>query len=532
VTSHDVLRGAPDVTLADRCMRWATVKPEALCLTSGDVSRTWAEIMERCARIASGLRSIGQDPGMRILYVGRNSAAFIELMIASSMIGTVITAVNWRLAAPEMREVVEHSTAEVAFVEEEFAELWAAVGPAAGTRTVTVGAEGPDDYERWVLSHDPLARTTPSAPDDVALQMYTSGTTGVPKGAVFSHAALQGIDVSADAMGIAADATVLIVIPLFHAGGAVAAMIALRSGAHLVVSAETSADALAAAIERHRISALTLVPTIMRELVSRPSAMSRDLSSLEVVTYCGSPISPDLLEMCLQRFSCDLVQVYGLTEVNGVSMLGVEDHLDSQHPGRLRSAGRELPGVVVRVVDPESGMDVPEGATGEIWVKAPTAMSGYFRAPDQTSDAITPDGFVRTGDGGFLRDGYLYLRDRIKDMIITGGENVYPVEVEKVLHGCQGVEEVAVVGVPSEVWGESVKAFVVPTSVGATTAEAVMAYARRQLAGYKCPKSVELVTALPRNASGKLLKRVIRDPDWVDAHRASSVATHQGPTAL
>lgn len=531
MTSHDVLSGAPDITLADRCMHWATVKPDAPCLTSGDVTRTWAEVMERCARIASGLRSIGQDPGMRILYVGRNSSEFIELMIASSMIGTVITAVNWRLAAPEMSEVVAHSTAEVAFVEEEFAELWSAVAPTPGTRTVTVGAEDSDNYERWLLSHDPLDMTTPSTPDDIALQMYTSGTTGVPKGALFSHAALQGVDVSADAMGITSDATVLIVIPLFHAGGAGTAMIALRAGAHLVIAAETSADALAAAIERHRISALTLVPTIMGELVSRPSAMSRDLSSLEVVAYCGSPISPDLLAMCLERFTCDLVQVYGLTEVNGVSLLGVEDHLDSRHPERLRSAGHALPGVVIRVVDPASGVDLPEGATGEVWVKAPTAMSGYFRSPDQTSEAITRDGFVRTGDGGFLRDGYLYLRDRIKDMIITGGENVYPVEVEKVLHGCPGVKEVAVVGVPSEVWGESVKAFVVPTSVGATTAEAVVTYARRHLAGYKCPRSVELVTALPRNASGKLLKRVIRDPDWVDAHRASSAATHQGPSA-
>ena len=525
MSGHDLVPGIPDITLADRCMHWASVKPHAPCLTSGDVTRTWTEVMQRCRRVAAGLRSSGRGPGARIVYVGRNSAAFIELMIASSMAGTVITAVNWRLAAPEVRELVEHSTAELAFIEHEFAGLWAEAVSSSRVPTVPIGGDGPDDYEQWLASHEPIDKEAPSTPDDIALQMYTSGTTGLPKGALFSHAALQGVDVAAAAMGSTTEATVLVVIPIFHAGGAGAAMIALRAGAHLVVSADTSADALAAAVERHGITAMMLVPTLLNELLSQPAAMARDLSSLQVISYCGSPITPALLARCLERFKCGLAQLYGLTEVNGISVLSIEDHLDLEHPERLRSAGRTLPGVVMRIVDPLTGDDAPPGETGEICVKAPTAMSGYFRAPDRTAEAMTADGFLRTGDGGYVRDGYLYLRDRIKDMVITGGENVYPVEVEKVLVACPGVADVAGVGVPSDLWGETVKAVVVPTEVGATTGEAVVEFARMHLAGYKCPTSVELVSVLPRNASGKLLKRVVRDPEWVDAHRMDGSPT-------
>ncbi|MEO5663240.1 MAG: AMP-binding protein, partial [Nocardioides sp.] len=455
-------------------------------------------------------------------------AAFIEIMIASSMAGTVITAVNWRLAASEVRELVEHSTAELAFVEHEFADLWAEAVSSSTVPTVPtvpIGGGGPDDYEHWLAEHGPADRVASSALDDIAVQMYTSGTSGLPKGALFSHAALQGVDVGADAMGITVDATVLVVIPIFHAGGAGAAAIALRAGAHLVVSADTSADALAAAVERHGITSMTLVPTLLNELLASPSAMARDLSSLQVISYCGSPITPALLARCLDGFKCGLVQLYGLTEVNGVTVLAVEDHLDTEHPERLRSAGQALPGVVLRIVDPLTGADVPPGETGEIWVKAPTVMSGYFLAPDRTAEAFTADGFLRTGDGGYVLDGYLYLRDRIKDMVITGGENVYPVEVEKVLVACPGVADVAVVGVPSERWGETVKAYVVPTEDGATTSEAVVQFARQHLAGYKCPTSVELVSSLPRNASGKLLKRIVREPAWIDAHRVQGPPT-------
>ncbi|QTI69909.1 AMP-binding protein [Gordonia polyisoprenivorans] len=513
-----------DVTLADRCAHWATVTPNAPCLTSGDTTRSWAEVMERCRRLAAGLTPFGR--GARIIYLGRNSTVFIELAVASSMAGTVLTAVNWRLAAPEMAQVVEHSTSALAFVQDEFAQLWADASSSSSIPAVHFGGDGSNgdeqwDYEHWLAEHEPTAPNgqQAAAADDIALQMYTSGTTGLPKGALFTHAALQGVSLSADAMGITDKSTMLVAIPIFHAGGAGAATIALRAGAHLVMSADTSPDALAAAVERYSITSMMLVPTLLNDILSRPSAMARDLSSLEIISYCGSPITPTLLARCIDGFKCGLVQLYGLTEVNGISVLRVEDHLDAEHPERLRSVGRALPGVVVKIIDPLTGTELPAGETGEICVKAPTVMSGYFRAPDRTAEAFTSDGFLRSGDGGYMLDGYLYLRDRIKDMIISGGENVYPVEVEKVLVACPGVADVAVIGVPSERWGETVKAVVVPTAEDPSTVEAVADFARLHLAGYKCPTSVELVSALPRNASGKLLKRVVRDRDWIDAHR-------------
>ena len=508
----------PDLTLADRCAHWASVTPNAPCLTSGETTRSWAEVMERCRRLANGLTSHGS--GARIIYLGRNSTVFIELAIASSLAGTVLTAVNWRLAAPEMAQVAEHSTSVLAFVEHDFAELWAVASSSSPIASVHFGGDGRDEYERWLAEHEPIASQDPApAPDDIALQMYTSGTTGLPKGALFTHAALKGVELSAGAMKVTHDSTMLVVIPIFHAGGAGAAMIALRAGAHLVMSVDTSADALATAVERYSVTCMMLVPTLLNDILSRASAMARDLSSLEVISYCGSPITPTLLARCVENFTCGLVQLYGLTEVTGISALRIEDHLDTEHPERLRSVGRALPGVVVKIIDPATGADVPPGETGEICVMAPTVMSGYFRAPERTAEVFTGDGFLRTGDGGYVIDGYLYLRDRIKDMVISGGENVYPVEVEKVLVACPGVADVAVIGVPSDRWGETVKAIVVPTTDGPSTVEGVMEFARLHLAGYKCPTSVELVTALPRNASGKLLKRVVRDQDWIESHR-------------
>ena len=507
----------PDLTLADRCTYWASLTPNAPCLTSGETSRSWASVMERCRCLAAGLASHGR--GARIIYLGRNSTVFIELAIASSLAGTVLTAVNWRLAAPEMAQIVEHSNSALAFVDHEFAERWAGAWSTSPIPTVYFGGGG-DEYEHWLAEHEPIAPHHPGpTPDDIALQMYTSGTTGLPKGALFSHAALKGVELSAGAMKVTNDSTMLVVIPIFHAGGAGAAMIALRAGAHLVMSADTSADALATAVERYAVTCMMLVPTLLNEMLSRPTAMARDLSSLQVISYCGSPITPTLLARCLEEFECGLVQLYGLTEVTGISVLQIEDHLDTGHPERLRSVGRALPGVVIKIIDPMSGVDVGPGETGEICVMAPTVMSGYFQAPERTAEMFTGDGFLRTGDGGYVLDGYLYLRDRIKDMVISGGENVYPVEVEKVLVACPGVADVAVIGVPSDRWGETVKAIVVPTTDGACTVEGVMAFARLHLAGYKCPTSVELVNALPRNASGKLLKRVVREQDWIASHR-------------
>jgi long-chain acyl-CoA synthetase len=302
-------------------------------------------------------------------------------------------------------------------------------------------------------------------------------------------------------------------MPVFHAAGASLGLMALGEGAQCVIAREVSGDSLLSLIERHRVTTTTLVPAVLKMLLETPGMDRYDVSSLECLAYAASPISRELLRASLDRFRCGFVQIYGLTETNGATVLSPEDHLDERHPERLVSAGRPLPGVTVRTVDPETGEDVGEGVVGEVWVKAPTNMHGYWAAPEETAAALTADGFVRSGDGGYLKDGYLYLRDRIKDMILSGGENVYPIEVERVLMSHPCINDAAVIGVPSEKWGETVKAIVVRARPELTEAE-VISYAKTNLAGYKCPKSVEFVGELPRNPSGKLLKRVLRESYW------------------
>jgi long-chain acyl-CoA synthetase len=263
----------------------------------------------------------------------------------------------------------------------------------------------------------------------------------------------------------------------------------------------------------------TLVPAVLKMILESPDIDAYDVSSLDTIAYAASPISPELLRRCLAVFDARFLQIYGLTETQSATNLLPEDHLDPDHPERILSVGRPMPGVTLRVVDPVTGDDLPDDVVGEVWIKAPTNMHGYWANEEATREALTDDGFVRTGDGASMRDGYVYLRDRLKDMIVSGAENVYPIEIENVLIEHPDINDVAVIGVPSERWGETVKAMVVLRDGAHVTEADVIACARSSLAAYKCPTSVEFIEELPRNPSGKLLKRVLRAPYWAGAER-------------
>jgi long-chain acyl-CoA synthetase len=245
-------------------------------------------------------------------------------------------------------------------------------------------------------------------------------------------------------------------------------------------------------------------------LAAVPGAAERDYSALRTITYGAAPITTTALRAAIRTFGCPMIGLYGLTEsTGGVVHLDGDDH-EREH--RLRAAGRPYPWVELRIVDPRTGGDVAAGAVGEVWLRAPNVMAGYFNRPAETAAAITPDGWLRTGDGGRLdEEGYLFLTDRVKDMIVSGGENVYPVEVEEVLAQHPDVSEVAVIGIPDERWGEAVKALVVPRDDRRPAPDALVAFARERLAGYKLPRSIDFVTDLPRTATGKVLKRELRD---------------------
>jgi long-chain acyl-CoA synthetase len=309
-------------------------------------------------------------------------------------------------------------------------------------------------------------------------------------------------------------------MPLFHIAGGGWAFAGIYSGCHSVMLREVDPAEILTVMPRYGVTTTIFVPAVLQFLLQMPGVGDVDFSSLESILYGASPISQDVLRRAIQTFRCKFTQAYGLTETTGaIVTLAPEDHDPDGRPELLRAAGKPYPWVELRIVDPQ-GNDVGDGEVGEIWTRSAQNMKGYWNMPEATAEVILPDGWLRTGDAGYTKDGYLYLHDRVKDMIVSGGENVYPAEVENVLMSHPDVADAAVVGVPDRTWGEAVKAIVVRAEGSKISEASVIAFARASLAGYKCPKSVDFVAGpLPRNPSGKLLKRVLREPYWAGEER-------------
>jgi long-chain acyl-CoA synthetase len=344
--------------------------------------------------------------------------------------------------------------------------------------------------------------------------MYTSGTTGVPKGVLTTHANLAVTAQTSPRWAFDERSVSLTPLPMFHIGGIGWTYCGLWHGATTVIVSEFDARKVLDIFEGQRVTNAVLVPTMLQMLTAVPGAAERDYSSLRSIAYGAAPITTPVLKASLRTFRCSLFGLYGLTETTGgVVALEPEDHdPDGPREHLLRSAGRPYPWVELQVVDPESGEPRPPHAVGEIWMRGPNVSPGYFNRAAETAAALTPDGWLRTGDGGYLdENGYLFLADRIKDMIVSGGENVYPVEVEEALAQHADVADVAVIGVPDAHWGEAVTALIVLRPGARPAPEELIAFARERLAGYKLPRSVDFVAELPRTPSGKVLKRELRD---------------------
>jgi long-chain acyl-CoA synthetase len=317
------------------------------------------------------------------------------------------------------------------------------------------------------------------------------------------------------------DSIALVCMPLFHVAGAAWGIICLANGDHSVLIREVNPDEILDSIPRYAITHSVFVPAVLQMLIAHPAVGSTDFSSLDTILYGASPISEDVLVKSLETFGCRFLQAYGLTETSGaVVLLPHEDHnVGGPNDHRLRAAGVAMPGVEIRVVDLE-GNDCAVGDVGELWIRSPSNMAGYWNMKEATDSAITSDGWFRSGDAGYLdADGYIYIHDRIKDMIISGGENIYPAEVESALMSHPAVADVAVIGVPDEQWGEAVKAIVVRVPEGDLTEAELIAFGRERLAHFKCPSTVDWTDALPRNPSGKILKTELREPYWRDEER-------------
>lgn len=506
-------------TLAGIVERHARERPDAIAIRYGERQWSWADWDSRIRRTAAALRAAGLERGQCVAFLDKNHPACLEVLIAGASIGAVTTVVNWRVIGDELVHVLADSGARMLLVG---AELRAAADAAAAQvpgldRIVEIG----DEYESLLAAASPAPPAAGVDEDATALVIYSSGTTGRPKGVLLSQRALVNHAANlAPAFPFADGDANLVAMPLFHVGGIGYALFGIRSGALTFMTREPDAASLIGAVRAGATHAFFVPPVIARFLDAGEAACAA-IADLRYIVYGAAPMPLPLLHRALSTWpDTKFVQVYGQTELCGaVTALSDDDHRDAARPELQLAAGKAVPGCEIRVVDPDTGVPLPAGEPGEVWVRSNQNMSGYLNRPEATAETITADDWVRTGDIGRLdADGYLYIEDRIKDMIITGGENVYGPEVESVLIEHPAVLDAAVIGVPDDFWGESVKAIVVAD--GALDANDIIEFCRGRLAGFKCPRTVDLVAELPRNASGKILKAVLREPFWRDRSRA------------
>ena len=444
-----------------------------------------------------------------------NHLACLEVTVAAASLGVANAVVNWRLAPDQLGYVLADSAPTVVFVGEQLGEAFAAVRDRVPSVEHVIVVGGADDgYRDWLAAAEPAPPAADLDPDDTCVVMYSSGTTGNPKGVELTHRNLvaHGEAVGAQ-LGLGPDTRSVAPMPLFHVGGTCYVLAGLHHGASTVLLRQVDPALLFAAITGGATHVF-VVPAVVQGLLAAGDAAVQAMRGLRLLAYGAAPMPLPMLERALAALpDVDFVQVYGMTEFAGVvTMLLPEAHRDTAHPERLASAGTPIAGVEMRIVDPETLQDVEPGGTGEVWFRTAQAMKGYLGLPDATAETKTADGWLRTGDIGRVDDGgFVYIVDRLKDMIISGGENIYSPEVESVVAAHPAVADVAVIGVPDERWGEAVKAVVVLAPGQQVDEAELIAFVRDRLAHFKCPRSIDIVDELPRNPSGKLLKRELRD---------------------
>jgi long-chain acyl-CoA synthetase len=500
-----------ELRVADVIRQHASERPDVVALRCGPRALTYAELDDRSNRLAQALLSTGVRAGDRVAHLDRTAPEVVELLFATSKIGAVTVPLNWRLAGAELETIVADARCSVLIAGPAYRDLAREIAAGVPQRLEVIDTG--EDYERRLQSHAAADPGPSGAANDVAVQMYTSGTTGLPKGVLTTQRNLAAAYLSADVWSFDAQSVSLTPLPMFHIGGIGWAYLGLVNGATTILVSDFNAAEVVDLLEHERVTNAVFVPTILQMLAAVPGAAERDYSSLRSIAYGASPITTTVLRAALRTFRCPLFGVYGLTETTGgVVQLRPEDHdAEGARQHLLRSAGRPLPWVEMRIVAPGGADECGVGEVGEVWLRAPNVMAGYYNREAETAAALTTDGWLRTGDGGYRDEGgYLFLTDRIKDMIVSGGENIYPVEVEEVLAQHPGVGDVAVIGVPDERWGETVMALVVLAPGVVLGGDELVAFARERLAGYKLPRAVEFVAELPRSPAGKVLKRELR----------------------
>ncbi len=519
------MTAAPAIrALADVTRHHAALRPEAPAMIYDGHATSYGELDRLTSQVANALIADGVGPQARVAQLDKNSDLFFQLFFGTTKANAVLVSVNWRLAPPEIAYVINDAEAEILFVGEEFFPVIEKIRDQLRTvrKIVALGGRHPHwpDFLTWRDAQPATDPMLPIDPQDVAIQLYTSGTTGHPKGAQisnFNFVNMLPIWVPSWEMG--PGRRNIVCMPAFHIGGAGWGLVGLYSGAVNYIFREFVPAQILQSIERDRIEVVLLVPAMVLFLLQAPQIRETDLSSLRLIVYGAAPMPVEVLRQALNVFPCGFQQVYGLTETTGaITLLPPSDH-DPNDTHKLLSCGYLQRGVEIRIVDGE-GKDVAKpGDVGEIAVRSAQIMKGYWKLDDATRKAIRNSWF-HTGDAGYMDEkGYLYIHDRVKDMIVSGGENIYPAEIENALFEHPGVADVAVIGVPDERWGEAVKAFVVRKKDAAVSDGELIAFARERIAGYKVPRSVDFIDALPRNPTGKILKRELRKPFWEGRER-------------
>jgi acyl-CoA synthetase (AMP-forming)/AMP-acid ligase II len=504
-------------TLGDIPRHYARTTPHRPALVDSTGPTSFAELDDRSNRVANVLLASDIAPGARVAFLAKNTTRYFEVLFGANKAGAALLPLNWRLAAPEIEEILQDSAPEVLIADREYADLAVEVVRSAGLATRIIGF---DSARRGASELDALVQSAPAddpavevSPWQTAILMYTSGTTGKPKGAQLSHQGylyLRLCESLQHSFGYTEDDLMLTVMPLFHAMAVGLSLQALYNGVPVAVYSMPSPAELIALIARDRPTVVPLVPTVIQMLLDEPSSAAADYSSVRLIIYAGASIGVELLRRALTEIRCDFLNFYGATETSaGVTFLLPQDHRIDDETA-LKSCGRALPLIDIKVVDPE-GDELPDGQVGEFLIRSPSLITGYFNQADTTAAAFR-DGWYHSGDCGYRdSDGRFYIVDRLKDMIVTGGSNVYSTEVEQAVSSLDGVRTCAVVGLPDPKWGERVVAAVVPDPRTDLTEGQVIAHCRRLIAGYKVPKQVYFINALPLTASNKVLKRALRE---------------------
>jgi acyl-CoA synthetase (AMP-forming)/AMP-acid ligase II len=513
--------------LTDVLRRNRALRPEVPAMIFEGRTITYGEFDERTNKTANMLASCGIAKEDRVAILSKNCPEYVEFYFANGRLGSVSVPLNFRLAPAELEYIINDSEATGLLVSDEYVDTIAGIRdrlPKVRHFFCTGAAkEGWIDYDGEVAAASSAPPQSEVHEDDLLYQMYTSGTTGRPKGAMISHrnAITNVLQVSLENPLGEGDRG-LIVAPLYHAAAGIVALSLISHGATAVIMRDFVPDQVLDIFGQERITHALLVPAMILFLLGMPDVEKADFSALRMVMYGASPIPAEVLRKAMAVFQCGFFQAFGQTEAVAVlTILSAADHELAKDPANealLTSCGREAFGTEVRVVD-ENDEEVATGELGEIIARGDQVMRGYWNLPEASASTLK-NGWLHTGDIGAKDErGYIFIMDRIKDMIVSGGENVYPREIEEVLFTHPEIADATVIGVPSDKWGEDVKAVVVRKPDSDVSEEAIIAYCGERLAGYKRPRSVDFVDALPKNPSGKVLKRELREPYWGDKAR-------------